>query len=118
MAINSRQKGKRGERAFRDVLREAGYLKARRGQQYSGEQGNPDVICEDIPGIHWEVKLCQCSKPYAWIDQASHDTGYFEGASWPYKIPVIAHKQNGKQWIAMLPMECLLEIIRRSDLPQ
>jgi hypothetical protein len=33
--MNSREKGKRGERAWRDELRAAGY-DARRGQQFSG----------------------------------------------------------------------------------
>lgn len=45
--INSRQKGKRGERLWRDQLREQGFT-ARRGQQYAGGIESPDVICEEL----------------------------------------------------------------------
>jgi hypothetical protein len=110
MPLNARQKGKRGEREFRDVLRAAGYCKARRGQQFSGEQGNPDVVCPELPDIHWEVKRCQNSTPYKWLEQARDDA-----PSLVY--PVVAHKRNGRQWIAIVDLEALLEIIRRSDLP-
>jgi Holliday junction resolvase len=118
MPINARQKGKRGEREFRDVLRAAGYCKARRGQQFSGEQGNPDVICPELPSIHWEVKRCQASQPYKWLSQASYDgMSLVVNGTIVSRIPVVAHKQNGKQWIAILPMDDFLEIVRRSDLP-
>lgn len=108
--MNSREKGKRGEREFRDVLRAAGYCKARRGQQFSGEQGNPDVICPELPDIHWEVKRCNVTKPYTWVEQAFRDS--------KTTYAVVAHKKNLGDWIAILPMDDLLEIIRRSDLPQ
>ena len=53
--MNSREKGKRGERAWRDELRANGYC-ARRGQQFSGSAESPDVVCEDLPAFHFEVK--------------------------------------------------------------
>ena len=43
--MNSREKGKVGERAWRDWLREQGYLKAYRGAQYCGLRGNADAWC-------------------------------------------------------------------------
>jgi Holliday junction resolvase len=110
--MNSREKGKRGEREFRDVLRAAGYCKARRGQQYSGEQGNPDVICPELPSIHWEVKRCQTVSIHKWMEQAITDSGDFDDVH-----PVVAHKRNGGEWLATLPMDDFLEIVRRSDLP-
>jgi hypothetical protein len=57
--MNSRQKGKRVERLWRDQLREAGFLKAFRGQQYCGSAGNADVVCPELPTIHFEVKGVQ-----------------------------------------------------------
>jgi hypothetical protein len=42
--MNSSQKGKRGERAWRDELIAHGYS-ARRGQQFSGTPDSPDVVC-------------------------------------------------------------------------
>ncbi len=121
MRINARNKGKRGEREFRDVLRAAGYCKARRGQQFSGEQGNPDVVCPELPGIHWEVKRCQVTKIHDWMKQAEMDawqTADLDALVGCVKAPVVAHKRNGERWLATLNLNDLLEIIRRSDLPQ
>ena len=57
--MNSREKGKRGERRWRDVLRAAGFQKAHRGVQYSGGSDSPDVACPELPGIHFEVKAVE-----------------------------------------------------------
>jgi Holliday junction resolvase len=46
--MNSREKGKRGERQWRDELRAQGFA-ARRGQQFSGSPDSPDVVCDDLP---------------------------------------------------------------------
>jgi Holliday junction resolvase len=108
--MNSRDKGKRGEREFRDVLLEAGYCKAHRGQQYHGGTDSPDVNCPELPEIHWEVKRTEKSKPLDWLIQAAADC---RG-----KKPVVAWKRNNCHWIAILPMSDFLEILRRSDLPQ
>ena len=51
--MNSRNKGAAGEREVAGILRGYGY-KARRGQQYSGANGDADVV--GLPGIHIEVK--------------------------------------------------------------
>ena len=56
--MNSREKGKRGERQWRDELRANGYG-ARRGQQFSGSAESPDVVCEGLPWIHFEVKAVE-----------------------------------------------------------
>ena len=51
--MNSRNKGKRGELELANLLKEHGF-DARRGQQYSGANGDADV--EGMPGIHIECK--------------------------------------------------------------
>ena len=51
--MNSRRKGKEGELELAKKLREYGYG-CRRGQQYSGANGDADVI--GLPGIHIECK--------------------------------------------------------------
>lgn len=104
---NSRAKGCRGEREVRDLLREAGF-EARRGQQFSGGSDSPDVICPSLPEIHIEVKRVQTGNPYNWMEQATKDAGK--------KIPTVWHKRNGKKWLAILPAEEFLTILRRSDL--
>ena len=51
---NSRAKGKAGERELAKKLREFG-VDARRGQQYSGANGDADVV--GLQGVHIECKL-------------------------------------------------------------
>lgn len=104
MAINSRQKGAQGEREFAAVLNERG-LEARRGQQFSGGSDSPDVVCLGLPGVHFEVKRVQAGNPYTWLEQACRDSA---GTG---KIPVVAHRRNGKNWMALLPMEALLDLL-------
>jgi hypothetical protein len=63
--MNSRSKGCRGERAWRDWLREQGYLKAYRGAQFCGLRSNADVVCPETPLIHYEVKRGERLDVYA-----------------------------------------------------
>ena len=60
--INSRAKGARGERMWRDQLRAEGYT-AKRGQQHAGGQDSPDVVCEEMKfhhRTHAELVQTQC----------------------------------------------------------
>ena len=100
--MNSRQKGKRGELEFAAYLKLAGY-EARRGQQFSGGKDSPDVVT-NIPGVHFEVKRVDSgASPYAWLEQAELDSGE--------KIPVVAHRRNRKNWIAIIRMDDLLDLL-------
>lgn len=54
--IQSRAKGKRIEREAAAFLREIGFPSARRGQQHRGGKDSPDVICDELAGVHLEVK--------------------------------------------------------------
>lgn len=103
--INSRQKGAQGEREFAAVLKEHG-IEARRGQQFSGGKDSPDVIT-NLTGVHFEVKRVQAGNPYNWLAQAQRD-----GVG---KIPIVAHRKNGKDWIAVLPMDQLLELLLQRE---
>lgn len=53
--INSRAKGKRIELMAKDFLISLGFT-GRRGAQYSGGPDSPDVVFEDLKGVHIEVK--------------------------------------------------------------
>lgn len=101
--INSRQKGAQGEREFAALLKAAG-LEARRGQQFSGSTDSPDVVCSGLTRVHFEVKRVQAGTPYDWLAQAMRDAGL-------ESIPVVAHRKNNKDWIAILPMDKLLELL-------
>lgn len=109
MPINSRQKGARGEREWRDQLRNEGF-DARRGQQFSGGSDSPDVICDSLPGIHWEVKRVERGNPYDWIMQAKRDAG-------DSKMPIVAHKRNGEDWLCILRAEDFFQLIRETNQP-
>ena len=50
----SQRKGKRGEREFVQFCKKHGFLEVRRGQQYSGIEGE-DIV--GLPFIHVEVKF-------------------------------------------------------------
>lgn len=106
--MNSRAKGCRGEREWRDQLREAGFLKARRGQQFSGGDDSPDVVCPELPKVHFEVKRVEAGNPYNWMTQAIRDAG----AS---KMPVVAHKRNNCDWLVVMRAEDFLNLIKESS---
>jgi hypothetical protein len=108
MPINSRAKGCRGERAFRDFLREQGFLMAHRGQQFCGLRGNADVICPETPQIHYEVKRGERLDVYGAIDQATRDCG----DSWP----IVAWRKNNRDWVIVMPGETFARLLRGSDL--
>lgn len=107
--INSRQKGKRGERMWRDELRAQGFT-ARRGQQYAGGTDSPDVICDELAFIHFECKFTQAiNLEKVMREQATKDAG-------DKKMPVIAHKKNNSNWLVTLRSEDFFELIRNCDL--
>ncbi len=100
----SRQKGKRGEREAAALLREHGFSEARRGVQYQGGHDSDDVI--GLPGWHVEVKRTETLSIYPALEQAIVDKS--DAAK-----PVVLHKRNGKQWLAILNATDFLELVRR-----
>lgn len=106
---NSRQKGKRGERALRDQFREAGFLKAHRGQQFSGLQGAPDVIVPELPSFHFEAKFCERGNLYDWLAQAINDS------SKTNTIPIVCHRKKNCRWVAILDLRDFLDLVKQTD---
>lgn len=102
--VNSRQKGARGEREWRDQLRDQGY-EARRGQQFSGSPDSPDVVCESLP-IHWEVKRVQALNVENAMRQAEGDCG-------EDKLPAVAHRKNGQKWCVTMRAEDFFALLRK-----
>jgi Holliday junction resolvase len=101
--INSRQKGKRGERAWRDQLRAQGFT-ARRGQQYAGGNESPDVVCEELANLHQEVKFVANLNLDKACEQATKDSG---GKHW-----IVAHKKNNKDWKVTMSADLFFKILR------
>lgn len=108
MSCNQRQKGARGERELRDQFREAGFLKAHRGVQFCGLQGNADVVVPELPGLYFESKLCQNTSIHAWLSKAESEA--------QERLPVVCWKKNHSRWLAFLYLDDFLEIIQHSDL--
>ena len=102
--VNSRAKGCRGERSWRDVLRSIGFTDARRGQQFSGSPDSPDVV-NGIPGTHPEVKWVEKLNIYTAIEQAVADAGD--------AIPYVACKRNRKPWLVVVRADDLVDFSRR-----
>jgi len=104
--MNSREKGKRGERGWRDVLRAAGF-QAHRGAQYHGGPDSPDVRCPELPGFHFEVKAVERLNVWDAMAQAEADAG-------PLKIPLLAHTRNRSGWLVTMRARDWLSLIRAS----
>ena len=100
--MNSREKGKRGERQWRDELRAAGYA-ARRGQQFSGSPDSPDVVCDQLRWIHFEVKAVEKLNIEEAMDQARRDSAG--------KIPVVAHKRSFRPWLVTMSAEVFFQFL-------
>lgn len=101
--MNSRAKGKAGELEAAIFLREHGFDEVRRGVQYRGGGDSPDLV--GLPGCHVEVKRVERGSLYDWLDQAQRDSA---GTG---RIPVVAHRRNRKEWVAILPLADFLKLI-------
>jgi Holliday junction resolvase len=101
--MNSRAKGARGERQWRDQLRAEGYT-AKRGQQFAGGQDSPDVICEELKELHQEVKFVQNLNLDKACDQAIRDS---RGKRW-----IVAHKKNNKSWKVTMSSDLFFDLLR------
>ena len=98
--INSRNKGKRGELMLARALREYGFA-CRRGQQYSGANGDPDVL--GLPGIHVECKYVEHLNLHDAVAQAIHDARSGE-------MPVVFHRKNHTAWLVTLQLPDFMKL--------
>ena len=106
--INSRDKGARGERALAQLLTENGFP-ARRGQQFSGGADSPDVVCDSLKHlIHLECKYVEAFSLFKAMEQAKTDAA-------PGIIPVVAHKKNHSEWVAILPFTDFLRLLKNEN---
>lgn len=101
MTINSRQKGAQGEREFAAFLKEHGF-DARRGQQFSGSTGSPDVV-HSIPWLHVEVKRVEQLNIHNAMSQAQRDCGP--------KVPAVFHRKNRHDWLVTMTATDFLNFV-------
>jgi hypothetical protein len=99
--INSKRKGAEGERELSKRLREYGY-DTRRGQQYSGIEGE-DVV--GLYGIHIECKR---------VEQLNLDKAYEQSCrdAKDGKVPVVMHRKNCKDWNVTLSLSDFIKLYK------
>lgn len=98
MGKPSRDKGKRGEREAAAEIERLFGVPARRGQQFSGSPDSPDVVA-GLPEVHIEVKRSEVFSAYKALAQAELDSHA--------EYPLVIHRKNGKQWIAVCYLDDL-----------
>ena len=119
--MNSREKGKRGERQWRDELRANGYA-ARRGQQFCGSPDSPDVVCDSLPWIHFEVKAVERLNIEDAMDQARRDSVSAMKSEChelgKAKVPVVAHRRSFRPWLVTMDAETFFQFLRGTLPPE
>ena len=100
--MNSREKGKRGERQLAKELKHYGY-DTRRGQQYSGANGDADVI--GLPGIHIECKRVERLNIQNAVSQAINDAKEDE-------LPAVFHRKDHGKWLVTMELKSWIKIYR------
>ncbi len=93
--MNSRQKGAGGERELSHILRGYGY-DCRRGQQYSGANGDADVV--GLPGVHIECKRVERLNLSEAMKQAVRDAVAVE-------VPAVFHRKNREGWLVTMRLD-------------
>ena len=102
---NSRRKGADGERQLARKLSEYGY-DARRGQQYSGANGDADVV--GLAGVHIECKRVEKLNLDDALAQSIRDAR--EG-----EVPIVAHRRNHTEWKVTMRLEDFIRLYRESN---
>ena len=110
---NSRDKGARGERAWRDVCREEGYSEVRRTVQYCGNTGDASD-CVGLPHIHQEVKNVERLNIWDAMEQADRDCT----AAGRGDIPIVAHTKNRKGFLVTMKAEDFFKLYREWEAGQ
>jgi hypothetical protein len=105
---NSRRKGARAEREFASLLREHGF-DARRGQQFAGSPDSPDVVCDPLAWLRFEVKRVERLDLRGAVAQAEGDSA---GKPW-----AVAHRWNGGHWLMTMDASLFFRLLR-GDFPE
>ena len=107
---NSRRKGKGYELEVAAILRLHG-LEARRGQQYSGANGDPDVVCPALDKYHLECKRREkrisASDMYEFLAQADRDRRTSQ-------VPVIVHRIDREENLVTMRLDDWVEMAKKA----
>ncbi len=101
--INSRAKGAVGERELAAEFNRLFGTAARRGQQFSGIEGE-DVV--GLDGVHVESKRVEQLNIHKAMDQAVRD-------SKGLKVPAVFHRKNRTPWLVTVRLDDLIPFVHR-----
>lgn len=106
MGASQRRKGQAGEREAADVLSELTGRMWRRSlvQSRIGGKEAPDIHCDDLPGLHCEVKRGKRISLYAALRQAIDDSGA--------RTPFVLARQDREEWVVLVRLDDLLSLAR------
>ena len=108
MGAHQRRKGASGEREAADVLSETTGMLWRRtiGQTRRGGCEAPDIYCDDLPGLHCEVKRGKAVSLWAALRQAQEDAA-------PGAVPWVLARLDCGEWVVMVRLADLWTRCRR-----
>ena len=100
--MNSKQKGNRGERELASKLREHGF-DCRRSQQYSGANGDADVL--GLHKIHIECKR---------VEKLNIDNAMLQAIKdrLPNNYPAVFHRKNNHKWLVTMQLDDWIELYK------
>lgn len=104
--INSRAKGAQAERELAQELVKEGY-KARRGQQFSGVNGDADVV--GLDGYHIECKRCETYRIDEWLTQAERD------AQVRKEVPLVIFRKSRQPWRVIISLKDFLKLLKGKE---
>ena len=108
--IDSKSKGKRGEREWSRVCRSEGYADCRRTAQFCGKTGDASD-CVGLPGIHQEVKRTERLRLSEAMFQAIRDAA----AAGNGDLPIVAHRANDEPWFVTMTSADWFKLYREYD---
>jgi hypothetical protein len=91
MGRASRDKGQRGERQVRDLLRRCGFKAERDGSEFGDLKHN-------VPATRIEVKLCERWSIPEWLRQVEADAE-------PHETPVLVFRKSRGPWRVVVDAE-------------
>ena len=101
--INSRAKGKRGELELVRILRTHGWPRAERTSDGRSQEGRCDIR-NGPEGVALECKLVERLNVPEALRRLERDAGG--------DVPVLVHRSSRQPWLATLPLDELLPLLR------
>ena len=105
--MNSRAKGKRGELEAVHIFRDYGWPNARRTSDGRAQSARGD-LAGGPDGCHIEIKRVQRLNITKALSQAVTEAKAAD-------VPIVVHRPNDHAWMATLPLEDLLPLLKLRD---